>query len=369
MVALFSATFCAPSAMAATTETSTKGASFATQDMQRTEITSDLDFESVSAVSPNFSARIVLTDSGGSQVLDVTDSKKNLSNLLDENTLDISDFRTSGDTALDDEYVLKNTENLVLFKSEVSGSSEVIKLKAPEEKRDSNELFVGEEKVETEGADGEALKTIISTKNLAADTAVNTEAAGKATTAESSEEKLTVLKAPQARVVLVGTKERVEVPAAVATPAVNTVESASNVATSYNASTGVAASNTAPATTEASAPPSAVSGSVSGLAIAQVGKAYVWGATGPNAFDCSGLIHYVFSNSGKSVPRTALAQGLASTPISRGNMQPGDIIWTDFHIGVYVGNGKMVHASSPSTGVIMDNVDAYLAQGYKIGRL
>lgn len=353
MVALFSATFCAPAAIASTTESNDQS-SLGIRNVISTE-----------RVSVNFSARVVLTDSSGPQVLDVTDKSKNLSEVLSDNSLDISDFRTSSDTALDEKYLLQNSEDLAIFKSEVSGNSEIITLKAPEERRDSDTLFKGEEKVESEGVDGEALKTTINTKSLAADTNVNTATEKKSDNPNSVEEKLTVLKAPETRIVLVGTKERpAEVPAAPSTPAATAA-----VASNTPATPGAPAAKTMSAASTPDNFSAPASGGVSALAMAQIGKAYVYGATGPNAFDCSGLVQYVFSNNGKNVPRTAVAQGMSATPISRADIQPGDIIWTDFHIGIYVGNGKMVHASSPSTGVIIDNVQAYLDQGYRIGRL
>jgi cell wall-associated NlpC family hydrolase len=100
--------------------------------------------------------------------------------------------------------------------------------------------------------------------------------------------------------------------------------------------------------------------------MAQLGKPYVYGAAGANAFDCSGLVKWAF---GGNIPRTAYAQGLSGTPVNPANMQPGDIVYTSYHIGIYVGNGKMVHAATPATGVIMDDVNLYLAQGYKVSRL
>ena len=89
-----------------------------------------------------------------------------------------------------------------------------------------------------------------------------------------------------------------------------------------------------------------------------LGKPYVFGASGPNSFDCSGFVCYVLNNSGvASVGRTT-AQGLynMSTPVSAADAQPGDLIFfhstystsdTVTHIGIYIGNGMMIHAGNP----------------------
>jgi len=106
------------------------------------------------------------------------------------------------------------------------------------------------------------------------------------------------------------------------------------------------------------------------LFASQVGKAYVYGATGPNAFDCSGLIYYVYHNNfGYNIPRTAWAQGQSGTQISWANIQPGDLIYSSGHIGVYVGGGLMIHAATPGQGVIVSSAAAYQARGYRVARL
>lgn len=90
-----------------------------------------------------------------------------------------------------------------------------------------------------------------------------------------------------------------------------------------------------------------------------LGKPYVWGATGPNAFDCSGFTSYVFRSVGVSLPRVTYDQARVGTAVSRSNLQPGDLIFTEIsrrgpeHVGIYVGNGKMIHAANPRQGVIV----------------
>lgn len=352
IASLFTLTVCAPAASAAP-ELDTNSAPTISQAV------------AIGASGP-FTAKIVVNDSTGPTVFNVNDRTQKVSEILMDNDLDMDDYRSSTDTALEDK-VLTNDENLVLYKSETNGSSEVIVLKAPVETREDANLPVGEEKVESEGSEGKALKTTISTRSLATDAKVNTSVQAPTGAKNKTEEKLTVLEAPKPRIVIVGTKEAAPEPAPVAVPVA--VESNTATAPAVTAINSLSApAQTAQDPAPVSSAPVSASG-ISGTAMSLVGMPYVFGATGPSAFDCSGLVQYVFSLNGKSVPRVAEAQGMAAAPISPANMQPGDIVWTSFHIGIYVGGGKMVHASSPTTGVIMDDVAPYLAQGYRVGRL
>jgi cell wall-associated NlpC family hydrolase len=89
----------------------------------------------------------------------------------------------------------------------------------------------------------------------------------------------------------------------------------------------------------------------------QVGKAYVSGATGPSAYDCSGLVQTAFKQIGVSLPRVSQDQSTAGTQVSLSNLQPGDILYwggagSAYHVAVYVGDGMFVGAQNPSTGVV-----------------
>ncbi|MGN2640396.1 NlpC/P60 family protein [Nocardia takedensis] len=84
-------------------------------------------------------------------------------------------------------------------------------------------------------------------------------------------------------------------------------------------------------------------------ALTRTGDPYVWGATGPRQFDCSGLVQWAFKQVGKDVPRTSSQQARYGTPVPKDQMQPGDVIffYSDIsHVGIYAGNGLMVHAST-----------------------
>lgn len=106
-------------------------------------------------------------------------------------------------------------------------------------------------------------------------------------------------------------------------------------------------------------PATFVGNTVTSLVLSKVGCPYVYGATGPNAFDCSGLVQWAYRQAGKSIPRTVQAQYRATDEYiySMSALQPGDLIYFNVygewcsHVGVYVGNGMMVHAGTPQTGV------------------
>jgi len=89
-------------------------------------------------------------------------------------------------------------------------------------------------------------------------------------------------------------------------------------------------------------------------AMAQRGKPYVWAAGGPNSFDCSGLTAYAFRAAGITLPHSSLSQSKMGQPVSRDQLQPGDLVFfysPVSHVGIYIGNGKMVHA--PTSGDVV----------------
>jgi len=108
---------------------------------------------------------------------------------------------------------------------------------------------------------------------------------------------------------------------------------------------------------DAGTPPAGPSGdgaAVVQAALTRVGSPYSWGATGPNTFDCSGLIKWAFLQSGKSLPRSSQALAEGGQPVAQSDLQPGDIVtfYSDVsHAGIYIGDGLMVHASTYGTPV------------------
>ncbi|WBB63653.1 NlpC/P60 family protein [Streptomyces sp. WMMC500] len=96
------------------------------------------------------------------------------------------------------------------------------------------------------------------------------------------------------------------------------------------------------------------------FAEAQLGKPYVWGATGPDSFDCSGLTQAAWREAGISLPRTTYDQVNAGTQVAKADLQPGDLVffYDDVsHVGIYVGNGQMIHASKPGDDVKYESID------------
>jgi cell wall-associated NlpC family hydrolase len=96
-------------------------------------------------------------------------------------------------------------------------------------------------------------------------------------------------------------------------------------------------------------------GQVVNYAYGAVGSAYVWGASGGGAYDCSGLVMAAYGSAGVGLPHYSGAQAGAGQQIPVSSAQPGDILWMPGHVGIYVGNGQCVEASSPGVGVIVSN--------------
>ncbi|QFQ99881.1 glycoside hydrolase [Streptomyces phaeolivaceus] len=92
---------------------------------------------------------------------------------------------------------------------------------------------------------------------------------------------------------------------------------------------------------------------------AQIGKPYVWGATGPGSYDCSGLTQAAWKAAGVDLPRTTYDQVNTGTTVSLSNARPGDLIFfydNIGHVGLYIGNGMMIHAPKPGTYVREESV-------------
>ncbi|WP_030616615.1 C40 family peptidase [Streptomyces sclerotialus] len=92
----------------------------------------------------------------------------------------------------------------------------------------------------------------------------------------------------------------------------------------------------------------------------KIGSPYVWGATGPSSFDCSGLTSWAYQQAGQSLPRTSQAQASAGTQIGRDQLKPGDLVlfYSDLHhIGLYAGNGQVLHAPKPGAAVRFEAMD------------
>jgi cell wall-associated NlpC family hydrolase len=131
----------------------------------------------------------------------------------------------------------------------------------------------------------------------------------------------------------------------------------------------------APAATAAPGPilaGSKVAQTVVDAAMAQRGKPYVWAASGPGSFDCSGLVDYAFSAAGIGLPHSSAMQYRMGQAVSRAQLQPGDLVFfysPVSHVGIYIGNGQMVHAPTAGDVVKVSSIDAmgFFAGGRRIG--
>ena len=126
---------------------------------------------------------------------------------------------------------------------------------------------------------------------------------------------------------------------------------------SRDASRTASRTATSPAPEAAAAPAAPVSGTAAAavqFALAQVGDTYVYGAAGPDAYDCSGLMMMAWAQAGVALPHSSSAQMSSGTPVSTSALQPGDLVFyysPVSHVGMYIGGGTVVHAANPSTGV------------------
>ncbi|SPF04987.1 putative endopeptidase precursor [Streptomyces sp. MA5143a] len=114
-----------------------------------------------------------------------------------------------------------------------------------------------------------------------------------------------------------------------------------------------------PASSASDAPNPRAASAVS-YAYSKLGSPYVWGATGPDAFDCSGLTQAAYRSAGVSLPRTTYGQIGAGRRVSRAELLPGDLVFFYSgisHVGIYVGNGQMIHAPNPSAPVRVAPLD------------
>ncbi|MCV7150714.1 peptidoglycan hydrolase RipC [Mycolicibacterium pyrenivorans] len=108
------------------------------------------------------------------------------------------------------------------------------------------------------------------------------------------------------------------------------------------------------------APGSPASTTVIQAALSRIGSPYSWGGSGPSAFDCSGLVMWSFQQAGISLPHSSQALARGGQAVSRDQMQPGDLVtyYSDAsHVGIYIGDGMMVHASTYGTPVRVAPVD------------
>lgn len=254
-------------------------------------------------------------------------------------------------------------KTVTLYTDKQTPETEEIVVDSPIKYVDDPTLPAGTQRTITEGKNGKAIKTKVTTTNLSVDPEHNHNAQladPLKAQLTSTDEELTIIEAPTVTIIKKGTGTQ------------PTTTSASST-TIYNGTTigsignGVVSRYSHQKITELQ---KQTQNKAVQLALAQLGKPYVWGATGANAFDCSGLIYWIYrTNLGKPIPRVAGDQGAYAVEVGWDNIQPGDIIWlNNEHIGLAGENHQIIHASTPQTGVIMQDWGWAKAQGYKVSR-
>jgi cell wall-associated NlpC family hydrolase len=109
-------------------------------------------------------------------------------------------------------------------------------------------------------------------------------------------------------------------------------------------------------------PGAAMRSTAMNAALSKLGVPYVWGAAGPKAFDCSGLVLWAFNKVGISMPHSSRAQSQMGKPVSKSQLRPGDLVFfytPVSHVGIYIGNGKIVHASESGQPVKISNLNRF----------
>ena len=107
-----------------------------------------------------------------------------------------------------------------------------------------------------------------------------------------------------------------------------------------------------------------------------IGYPYSYGSTGPNAFDCSGFTSFIYKNQGITLPRSSYEQGNYGTYIEKSDLLPGDLVFFSNrrdrkinHVGIYIGNNEIIHASTSGRGVVKDSLSTnYFANNYVTAR-
>ena len=103
-------------------------------------------------------------------------------------------------------------------------------------------------------------------------------------------------------------------------------------------------------------------------ALTRLGAPYSWGATGPSQFDCSGLMVWSYAEEGKTLPRSSQAQAVSGAPVAPADMQPGDLVIYypgATHVGMYAGDGLVLHAPTYGVPVKLEKVDAMPISGIR----
>ena len=129
--------------------------------------------------------------------------------------------------------------------------------------------------------------------------------------------------------------------------------------------------STAPVAAAPAAAPTYAAQVAFDTALAQQGKPYVWGGAGPSSYDCSGLTQHAFAAAGVRLPHSSRMQSTMGAPVSKAALQPGDLVFfysPVSHVGIYIGNGQMVHAGRSGDVIKVVSLD-YMPSFHSARRL
>ena len=287
-------------------------------------------------------ARVSVATSAGVKSYDFKAgvSPESLGEFLESKGVDPSLVRTSDSKVVDEGQVIHAGDSVRLYAVEESRTESVEEIPFETEVLPSDDLFVGETRVQQAGEPGSVTKVSTVRTDLSKDKSVNVSAvdgadADKVESTVSS----TVTKAPVREIVLEGTKPRES--------AVDSSAVVAGAASSYTLSDEAAGNRAVQ------------------LAMSKLGSPYVWGEEGPNAFDCSGLVWWVYHDKlgYTDLPRTAAQQLAYGKRVSVADLKPGMLLASRTHIVIYIGDGKVVHASHPGVGVTVDSLQWALDYG------
>lgn len=287
-------------------------------------------------------ARVSVATSAGVKSYDFKAgvSPESLGEFLESKGVDPALVRTSDSKAVDEGRVIHAGDSVRLYAVEESRTESVEEVPFETEVLPSDELFVGETRVQQAGEPGSVTRVSTVRTDLSKDKGVNASATdGSDADKVESTVSSTVTKAPVREIVLEGTRPR---------------ESASDdAALDAGVVSGYTLSDEAKANKAVQ------------LALSKKGSPYVWGAEGPDAFDCSGLVWWVYHDQlgYTNLPRTAAQQLAYGKRVSVNDLKPGMLLASRTHIVIYIGDGKVVHASHPGVGVTVDSLQWALNYG------
>ncbi|MCX4684214.1 NlpC/P60 family protein [Kitasatospora purpeofusca] len=178
---------------------------------------------------------------------------------------------------------------------------------------------------------------------------------------DRAEATATLAQLDQAATALAGEKKAVQDKLAKAQALLNRLSAADRAKVNAQEAAATRASRSAAERPAITGPVSGRAAAVVQFAYSQLGKPYVWGATGPSGYDCSGLTGAAYRAAGVQLPRVSQSQWNAGSRIARADLQPGDLVffYGDLHhVGLYIGDGKMIHAPRTGKNVEVLPIDA-----------